>query len=102
MDKEQARAKINDLVELLNQYSYEYYVLDQPTVPDAEYDKKLQQLRDLEEQYPELISAHSPTQRVGNEPLDAFQKVQHERPMLSLDNAFNEIGRASCRERVYN
>src|SRR5690625_3062000 len=122
MDKEQARAKINDLVELLNQYSYEYYVLDQPTVPDAEYDKKLQQLRDLEEQYPELISAHSPTQRVGNEPLDAFQKVQHERPMLSLDNAFNEadlrefdrrikketgdeqitykIGRASCRERV--
>lgn len=90
MDKEQARAKINDLVELLNQYSYEYYVLDQPTVPDAEYDKKLQQLRDLEEQYPELISAHSPTQRVGNEPLDAFQKVQHERPMLSLDNAFNE------------
>src|SRR5690625_1679709 len=90
MDKEQARAKINDLVELLNQYSYEYYVLDQPTVPDAEYDKKLQQLRDLEEQYPELISAHSPTQRVSNEPLDAFQKVQHERPMLSLDNAFNE------------
>src|SRR5699024_11134661 len=58
--------------------------------PDVEYDQKLQELKKLEEAHPELITADSPTQRVGGEPLDAFQKVQHQVPMLSLGNAFNE------------
>ena len=90
MDKQQAQDQIDALKEILNQYGYEYYVLDKPSVPDVEYDQKLQELKGLEEAHPELITADSPTQRVGGEPLDAFQKVQHQVPMLSLGNAFNE------------
>lgn len=81
---------MNELVSLLNKYGHEYYVLDQPSVSDAVYDRKLQELRELEEEHPELIVEHSPTQRVGAEPLDAFEKVNHRVPMLSLGNAFNE------------
>lgn len=90
MDKQQAKEQINALRDLLNQYSYEYYVLDNPTVPDSEYDKTLQQLQALEEEFPELITADSPTQRVGDKPLEGFTKVEHAIPMLSLGNAFNE------------
>ncbi|WP_330949465.1 NAD-dependent DNA ligase LigA [Virgibacillus sp. MG-45] len=90
MDKQQAQEKIQALREVLNQYSYEYHVLDKPTVPDAEYDEKLQELRQLEEAFPELITVDSPTQRVGDKPLEGFTKVEHSIPMLSLGNAFNE------------
>ncbi|GGA75568.1 NAD-dependent DNA ligase LigA [Ornithinibacillus halotolerans] len=90
MDKAQAQEKIESLKELLNRYAYEYYVLDKPTVPDSEFDQKLEELRKLEEAFPELITTDSPTQRVGGEPLAGFQKVQHSIPMLSLGNAFNE------------
>ncbi|HLS07467.1 NAD-dependent DNA ligase LigA [Lentibacillus sp.] len=90
MDKQQAQQQIAELRELLNHYNHEYYVLDNPSVPDAEYDRKMQELIKLEEAFPELITADSPSQRVGGEPLDAFQKVQHNVPMLSLGNAFNE------------
>ncbi|HLS65495.1 MAG TPA: NAD-dependent DNA ligase LigA [Pseudogracilibacillus sp.] len=90
MKKKQVRNEIETLVERLNRYAYEYYVLDQPTVPDATYDELFHELVSLEEQYPEFIVPHSPTQRVGAEPLDAFEKVTHEVPMLSLGNAFNE------------
>ncbi|MFC2949509.1 NAD-dependent DNA ligase LigA [Virgibacillus sediminis] len=90
MDRKQAQEQINALRELLNQYGYEYYVLDKPSVPDAEYDQKLQELQKLEAEYPDLVTPDSPTQRVGGEPLDAFEKVQHNIPMLSLGNAFNE------------
>ena len=90
MDKQQAENKINELRELLKQYGYEYYVLDQPTVPDAEYDHKLHELIKLEEEFPELITEDSPTQRIGGEPLEGFQKVEHLVPMMSLGNAFNE------------
>src|SRR5699024_5254899 len=79
---------------------YYYYVLDEPTVPDAEYDQKIQQLRELEEKYPQFMSAHSPTQRVGGEPLDAFEKVEHLQPMLSLGNAFNEADLRNFDRRV--
>lgn len=89
MNKQQAQEKIEDLSKLLNQYNYEYHVLDKPSVPDSEYDQKMQEIRELEEAYPELVTPDSPTQRVGGEPLDAFQKVQHNVPMLSLGNAFN-------------
>ncbi|MBP1948220.1 NAD-dependent DNA ligase LigA [Virgibacillus litoralis] len=89
MDKQQAQEKINELTEVLHQYNYEYHVLDNPSVPDAEYDQKMQELRNLEEEFPELTSPESPTQRIGGEPLDAFQKVRHNVPMLSLGNAFN-------------
>lgn len=90
MNKIEAEEKVKELREILNRYGYEYYVLDKPSVPDAEYDQKLQELTQLEEQFPELITPDSPTQRVGGEPLDAFEKVEHTIPMLSLGNAFNE------------
>lgn len=100
MDKKQAKEKIKSLIRLLNQYGHEYYVLDNPSVPDVEYDQKFQELRKLEEQFPSLITSDSPTQRVGAEPLDAFQKVEHAIPMLSLGNAFNEADIKSFADRV--
>ncbi|TRM11578.1 NAD-dependent DNA ligase LigA [Lentibacillus cibarius] len=90
MEKEQAQEQIEKLRERLNRYNHEYYVLDAPSVPDAEYDKKMEELIQLENDFPELVTADSPSQRVGGEPLDAFQKVRHRIPMLSLGNAFNE------------
>lgn len=90
MNIQEAEKQINQLRDQLNQYNYEYYVLDQPSVPDAEYDRLMQKLIKLEEQFPMLVTPNSPSQRVGGEPLDAFQKVEHTVPMLSLSNAFNE------------
>jgi DNA ligase (NAD+) len=90
MDLQIAEKKIDDLRHLLNQYNYEYYVLDKPSIPDAEYDQLLKELVKLEEAYPELITPDSPSQRVGGQVLDMFIKVRHESPMLSLGNAFNE------------
>ncbi|KGX88234.1 NAD-dependent DNA ligase LigA [Pontibacillus litoralis] len=90
MDKQQAQEQVKALRTELDQYNYEYHVLDEPSISDIEYDKKMQQLLALEEQFPELQSADSPSQRVGGQPLDAFQKVQHTIPMLSLGNAFSE------------
>ncbi|GAA5417450.1 DNA ligase [Paraliobacillus ryukyuensis] len=90
MKQQQAQQEINALRKDLTQYNYEYHVLDKPSVSDAVYDQKMQRLRSLEEQFPSLITSDSPTQRVGGEPLDAFVKVQHQVPMLSLANAFNE------------
>ncbi|MEH6986605.1 NAD-dependent DNA ligase LigA [Cytobacillus firmus] len=90
MDLQLAEKKVKDLHNLLNQYNYEYYVLDQPSVPDAEYDRLMRDLIELEEQFPELKTEDSPTQRVGGEILDMFEKVEHQSQMLSLGNAFNE------------
>lgn len=85
-----AMERIEELRRLLNQYNYEYYVLDRPSISDAEYDRLMQELIALEEQYPEFKTKDSPSQRVGGQALDAFQKVEHHVPMLSLANAFNE------------
>src|SRR3954462_732462 len=90
VDRQMAKEKIDDLHKRLNQYNYEYHVLDKPSVPDAEYDQLLKELLKLEEAFPEFISPDSPTQRVGWQVLDMFNKVRHESPMLSLGNAFNE------------
>ncbi|MBT2604834.1 NAD-dependent DNA ligase LigA [Bacillus sp. ISL-53] len=90
MDLQAAEKKVLELQTLLNQYSYEYYVMDQPSVPDAEYDRLLRELIEYEEKFPELQTADSPTQRVGGAILDMFEKVEHTTPMLSLGNAFNE------------
>jgi DNA ligase (NAD+) len=90
MDLPIAEKKIDELRHRLNQYNYEYHVLDQPTIPDAEYDRLLKELIKLEEAFPELITPDSPSQRVGGQVLDLFTKVRHESPMLSLSNAFNE------------
>lgn len=90
MDLQTAEKEVKELHQLLNQYNYEYYVLDQPSVPDAEYDRLMQKLMQLEEEFPQLKTSDSPTQRVGGQVLEMFEKVQHEIPMLSLGNAFNE------------
>lgn len=82
------RAK--ELTELLEKYNYEYYVLDNPSVSDAEYDRLMQELMAIEKEHPELASPLSPTQRVGGQVQDEFKKVTHQRMMLSLANAFNE------------
>ena len=74
----------------LNQHSHAYYVLDRPTIPDAEYDRLFRELQALESEYPELISADSPTQRVGDAPLAAFASARHRLPMLSLNNGFSD------------
>ena len=82
--------KAQSLRDQLNDWSYRYYVLDDPAVPDAEYDRIYRELQALEEEHPSLVSPDSPTQRVGDVPLEAFDQVQHEVPMLSLDNAFDD------------
>ena len=83
-------SKLGELRRQLNEYSYRYHVLDDPIVPDAEYDRLFHELVKLEHEYPELVTRDSPTQRVGEQPLSEFPEVTHELPMLSLDNAFND------------
>ena len=85
-----AETRIGELRRQLNDYSYRYHVLDDPIVPDAEYDRLLQELAELESECPEFITEDSPTQRVGDRPLSEFSEVSHEVPMLSLDNAFSD------------
>jgi DNA ligase (NAD+) len=78
-----------ELRRILDQANHDYYVLDTPTLADAEYDRLLRELKDLETEHPELVTPDSPTQRVGAEPAAHFARVQHLEPMLSLDNAFD-------------
>lgn len=82
--------RIAELRTQLHRHNHSYYVLDEPTIPDAEYDRLMVELRQLEEAHPELVTADSPSQRVGGAPLAAFAQVRHEQPMLSLDNVFDE------------
>ena len=82
--------QIDKLRQDLRRYEYEYHVLDNPTIPDAEYDRLFHQLKALEAAHPELITADSPTQRVGAKPLSGFAQIRHEIPMLSLDNVFSD------------
>ena len=81
--------RIQELRQLLNRYGYEYYVLDQPTADDAEYDRLMQELIALEDRHPELFDPLSPTQRVGGAVLEGFEKVAHARPMLSMGDVFS-------------
>ncbi|PTJ03293.1 NAD-dependent DNA ligase LigA [Staphylococcus simulans] len=82
--------RVETLHRLLNQYNHEYYVMDNPSVPDSEYDKLLHELIHIEEEHPEFKTEDSPTVRVGGEAQATFNKVRHDTPMLSLANAFNE------------
>jgi DNA ligase (NAD+) len=89
-DRADAKVRVEELREQLNEHSYRYYVLDDPAVSDAEYDELMRELVQLEERFPELVTPDSPTQRVGVTPADLFAPIQHRAPMLSLDNAFDE------------
>ena len=86
----QAAARAAELRDVLERYNYRYHALDDPEVPDAEYDKLMLELRALEAQYPQLLLPNSPTQRVGAAPVSAFGAVKHRVAMLSLDNAFGD------------
>jgi DNA ligase (NAD+) len=88
--KEPLSKRVDELRRQLEHHEYLYYVLDAPTIPDAEFDGLMRELRDIEEAHPELRTADSPTQRVGGQPREGFVKVAHSSPMLSLDNALNE------------
>jgi len=90
MEKEEAFKRVRELTELLDRWTYEYYVLDNPSVSDAEFDRHMNELMMLEEKFPDLRSKTSPTQRVGGQVQDAFKKIPHKRLMLSLGNAYNE------------
>ncbi len=92
--------RLEVLKEQLNDHSYRYYVLDAPDIPDVEYDRLFRELQNLEEKYPELISPDSPSQRVGGVALTAFESVTHERPMLSLDNAFSDDDLINFERRI--
>ena len=85
----QVQEEISKLVSLLNKYSYDYYVEDNPQISDTEYDTLYKQLEKLEENHPEYILENSPTQRVGDRVLDEFEKITHKVPMLSLSNTFS-------------
>ena len=84
------RKKAESLREQIRHHNYRYHVLDDPEIPDAEYDRLMRELLALEAEYDELVTHDSPTQRVGDAPISAFGTVQHELPMLSLANAFSE------------
>ncbi|TCQ84529.1 MULTISPECIES: NAD-dependent DNA ligase LigA [Rahnella] len=92
--------QINHLRTQLRHHEYQYHVLDAPEVPDAEYDRLMRELRELETAHPTLITADSPTQRVGAAPLSAFEQVKHQVPMLSLDNVFDEESYLAFYKRV--
>ncbi len=87
MDKQTARARAEDLREKIRYHSYRYYVLNSPVVSDGQFDALVDELRAIEKQYPDLITPNSPTQRVGAEPAEGFEKVTHPAPILSLDKA---------------
>ncbi len=84
------RKRVHSLRDQIRHHNYQYHALDQPEVPDAEYDRLVRELQKLEAQHPNLVTPDSPTQRVGAEPIKAFGTVKHQIPMLSLDNAFSE------------
>jgi len=94
------RKKVTELRDEIRLYNHQYHVLDEPSVPDAEYDRLVRELQAIERDHPELISSDSPTQRVGAEPTRSFKTVQHHLPMLSLDNAFSEVELRDFHRRV--
>src|SRR5438105_6974260 len=95
-----AAKRIEELREELRHHEHLYYVLDSPEISDAEYDSLMNRLKALEAEHPELVTPDSPTQRVGGKPKEGFAKTLHSRPMLSLDNAYNEAELRAWEQRV--
>ena len=90
MPPSQPQSELAKLREELNRHAYRYYVLDDPEITDAEYDRKFRKLQELEAKFPNLVTPDSPTQRVGAAPVEEFETVTHTIPMVSLDNAFDD------------
>src|SRR6267378_5584698 len=97
---EQQRKRAGELRVLLTRASHEYYVLDRPTIADAEYDKLFRELQEIERDFPEFLTPDSPTLRIGAEPQSQLTKHEHLRPMLSLGNAFNDEELRAWEERL--
>ncbi|MBN1240112.1 MAG: NAD-dependent DNA ligase LigA [Gammaproteobacteria bacterium] len=93
-------AELEQLRRAIEEHNYAYYVLDAPTVPDAEYDRLMRRLTEIESAHPELITPDSPTQRVGASPIAQFGEIRHNKPMLSLENAFDEAEVAAFGKRI--
>src|ERR1041385_2867599 len=100
MTKEQAQKRIEKLSEDINEHNHKYYVLDNPTISDFEFDKMLEELIRLEKEFPEFLSPQSPSQRVGGTITKSFKTVKHKYPMLSLSNTYNEEELRDFDERV--
>ena len=98
--RDEARKEIDHLREEIDHHNYRYYVLDAPVVSDREYDRLYSELKELEQDHPELITPDSPTQRVGGAPLKEFKQVSHTVPMLSLDNTYSEEELRQFDERI--
>ena len=92
--------RINELIEKINKASYEYYALDNPSITDQEYDDYYNELVNIENKYPEIKRVDSPTNRVGGEVLEKFEKVSHQKPMLSFDDIFNDEEIISFDQRI--
>ena len=90
MNLNQASKEAENLRKKITQHNHKYYVLDDPDIPDAEYDRLFKELIKIEKEFPQLITNSSPTQRIGTTPLSEFKEIEHTDPMLSLANAFNE------------
>ncbi|MEW8304766.1 MAG: NAD-dependent DNA ligase LigA, partial [Candidatus Thiodiazotropha sp.] len=95
-----AAQRIESLREEINYHNRQYYVFDEPKIADAAYDRLLRELKQLESEYPQFITPDSPTQRVGDKPLEGFEEVVHRLPMLSLDNAFDEAEMGEFERRI--
>src|SRR5919206_119207 len=93
--------KLEWLREKIRYHEHRYYVLDDPEISDAEFDRLVNELKKLEAEHPDLITPDSPTQRVGGKPREGFVKVQHSAPMLSLDNTYNEEELRNWERRVH-
>src|SRR5437016_1281525 len=93
--------RLESLREKIRQHEYRYYVLDDPEISDAEFDRLMNELKNLEAEHPELITPDSPSQRVGGKPREGFLKVRHSSPMLSLDNAYSEEELRNWERRVH-
>lgn len=100
-DMEQVKARLQELREQLTYHAHRYYVLDDPVIADVEYDRMFQQLLEIEEQFPELITPDSPSLRVGGAPLDGFAEAEHASPMLSLDNVFGPTELAAFENKIH-
>src|SRR3972149_5737029 len=98
--RHQVEKEIRDLRRQIDKHNYQYYVLDDPLISDAEYDEMFRRLLELEKERPDLAKADSPTQRVGAPPLDKFKTVQHTLPMLSLSNANDQEETHQFEERI--
>ena len=100
LSAKQARARAGELRREILYHERKYYVDNDPQISDGEFDRLVRELRDIEARFPELVTPESPTQRVGEKPIEEFPSVTHRTPMLSIDNVYNEAELREFEERV--